>query len=58
MEDRFIAHLRQLVDEAVTLRDATQRLITEITEHLHDNVSVAADAPKRDRQRKPRQTKL
>ena len=42
-EDERIAHLREMVQQAVTLRDNTRRLINELCECLHQAVSTADD---------------
>jgi hypothetical protein len=49
MDDPRIAHLRELVQEAIAIRDSTKRLIAEISKHLHDSMAIADDRPRPER---------
>jgi hypothetical protein len=57
MEDPRIHHLRELIEQAVAIRDETKRLIADIGRHLHENVSESDERPPRERRRKPREQK-
>jgi hypothetical protein len=57
MEDPRIHHLRELIEQAVAIRDETQRLIADIASHLHESRSEADERLPRERRRKPRERK-
>jgi hypothetical protein len=57
MEDPRIDHLRELIEQAVAIRDETKRLIADIGRHLHESRSEADERPSRERRRKSREQK-
>jgi hypothetical protein len=61
VDDPRLKTLQDLRDQAVAIRDSSQKLVAEITDQLqrsifmHDDRGVAVLRPKPDRRRKPRQ---
>jgi len=61
VDDPRLKTLQDLRDQAVALRDSSQKLVAEITDQLqrsifmHDDRGAAVLRPKPDRRRKPRQ---